>query len=913
MPTQSMILQHAVRFILCVAMLLLPSGCAYIPQPFPIFTYGPDAKPIPEHKDTALVEQTLKDGADSNSTRSVYIAMRGNRIVGKEKKLGEQDLLKQLPAPDFRPGLFDYVSPPPFIMPKEGSRHYFNFEISKDFAEGLNAFFAGDGEVGVQAFERVLADPKLKSEAGWQASMHLVYLNLMMGRPDLAEIEVLRTEAWEKKMTGGNNVYSRAMRAEVRYWAGDFEGAITDAKDVLAAIGDWSIPTIYPSPPRDQVDIFRFGSAQIRARTILGMIYTARGRYKEAMPWLEEAAKEMTTAVLLHWIPLYTIYITSNNWEIYYGEGWSLTSLATALLAQDPDSKRAAEMFVNAQKFFDAIGYAAGKVLIESFKAQVLLATGHYQRAEQQARVALEHARKTKLLDFVWRLEAVRGEALLKLDRWDEAESALRTAQNVVDLLSGTMVSDMAKVRFGVGKEAITKNLVKIDVRKQDLATLFQDLERGRARAFVSMLANRAVAVDSHNEITDQIHVLDREIQKVRQKKYGFLQEDKNGSNLEEELLGKRQKVVEELHAKNPDLAEAFAVSTVALPRVQKSLSAGDLLVYAMPAQGHEPLSLLMVTSREAQLKTLPVTAQQFGEHLQAFVATLWQPQPQRQENALSQLKKDLALGTWGKASNVLVVPSGDLHFVPWGALDVQFTVGVLPTGGWIARAPHKSQGRAQACVVGDPEFGGMLPQLPDAHAEAVSLAKLYATPPLIGAEATEAALRQRVGAGVDVLHLATHALYDPLYPLQSSLILTDGKKAVPLSAEKLYRNPLPSGLVVLSACETGMGQVTSGDDLLGLTRSFYLGGTNVILSSLWPVSDEATRLFMEVFHKTARQGDYGKAWLAARDAVKARGLSPAEYGAFILGGMPNERRAFELPKIAAQRPLSRSGDAWVQ
>jgi len=871
-------------------MLLLLSGCAYIPQPFPIFTYGPDAKPIPEHKENSIVDQTFR-GSLAEGSRSAFMALRGNRVVGKEMRPDVDGALKNLPAPNFKPALLvDYVSPPLFSQPKEGKSHYYNFTMSKDFAAGLNAFLSGDCDKSVQSFENIANDATVQGEVGWQASMHLVFLHLMMGRTDLAENEVKRTEAWEVKMTKGNNVYSRSLRAEVRYWAGDFEGASIDAGDVVASIGDWKVQQTFSlNPPRDQADIIRFSAAKIRAMTIIGMLHTARGSYAQALPWLEQAAQEMNDVLLIHKIPLYALYINANNWEVFYGQGWCLTSLATALLAIDPDSKRAAEMYVHAQDYFNAIGYAAGKVLIESFKAQVLLATGHYQRAEQQARVALEHARKTKLLDFVWRLEAVRGEALLKMDRWDEAEGALRASQTVVDLLSGTMVSDMAKVRFGVGKEVITKNLVKIDVRKRDWPTLFQDLERGRARAFVSMLANRAVAVDSDNETTARIHALDKDILRERQRKFGFMHNATTESSLEEALLAKRQKLVEELHATNPDLAEAFAVSTVALPRVQKSLSADDLLVYALPAQGQEPLSLLMVTSRDAQLKTLPVTAQQFGEHLQAFVTTLWQSQPQRQQNALSQLKIDLALSTWGKAGNVLVVPSGDLHFVPWGALDVQFTVGVLPTGGWIARAPHKSQGRVQACVVGDPEFGGMLPQLPDAHAEAVSLAKLYATPPLIGADATEAALRQHVGAGVDVLHLATHALYDPLYPLQSSLILTDGQKAVPLSAEKLYRNPLPSRLVVLSACETGMGQVTSGDDLLGLTRSFYLGGTDVVLSSLWPVSDEATRLYMEVFHKSARQGNYGKAWLAARDAVKARGATPAEYGAFVLGGMPNK------------------------
>ncbi|MDQ7836381.1 MAG: CHAT domain-containing protein [Humidesulfovibrio sp.] len=885
----------AARYRLVAATLSLAfllSGCifAYIPQPLPIFPYGPDAKPIPDRKELSVVDETLTGGSNSTGSRSVFIAMRGTRVVGKESKLDEQDVLKEIPAPDFKPSVISSVAPPLFRTPKEGDRHYFNFTLSKDFAEGITAFFAGESEKSVKAFERVLADPEVKRPAAWQASMHLVYLHLMMGRPDLAETEVQRTELWEKKMTEGNNAYSRAVRAEVRYWAGDFEGAIADAKDVLASIGDWTIPTIYPSPPRDQVDVVRFGAAKVRAMTVLGMLYTAKGMYKEAMPWLEQSAKEMNNVVFLHWVPLYAVYITANNWEVFYGQGWSLTSLATALLAQDPDSARAAEMFADAQKFFDAIGYVAGKVLIESFKAQVLLATGHYQRAERQATVALSHARKSRLLDFIWRLEAVRGEALLKLDRWAEAEQSLRAAQTIVDQLSGTMVSDMAKVRFGVGKEIITRNLVKIDVRKRDWPTLFQDLERGRARAFVSMLANRSVGAGSNVELTERIHALDKEILGERQRKYGFMQNATVESGREEDLLARRQKIVEELHAKNPDLAEAYAVSTVGLARVQRSLDAGDLMLYALPTQGDEPLSLLQVTARDVQLRILPVTTRQFGQHLKDFVATLWTAQPKAQHASLAQLGQDLALASWGKPANVLVVPSGDLHFVPWGALDVSFAVGVLPTGGWIVRSPHKSLGRIQACVVGDPEFGGVLPQLPDARDEAVALAKLYGTQAIIGSDATEQALRRRVGAGVDVLHLATHALYDPLYPLQSSLILSDGTKAVPLSAEKLYRAPLSSRLVVLSACETGMGQVISGDDLLGLTRSFYLGGTNVILSSLWPVSDEATRIFMEQFHKSARGGDYGKAWLAARDAVRSRGATPAEYGAFVLGGMPRER-----------------------
>ncbi|MFH1857419.1 MAG: CHAT domain-containing protein [Candidatus Omnitrophota bacterium] len=190
-----------------------------------------------------------------------------------------------------------------------------------------------------------------------------------------------------------------------------------------------------------------------------------------------------------------------------------------------------------------------------------------------------------------------------------------------------------------------------------------------------------------------------------------------------------------------------------------------------------------------------------------------------------------------------------------------------------------------KASVVGDPDFGGQLPQLAGARTEALTVAKGYGVKPLIGPEASESALRQSIGKGVDVLRLATHALYDPYLPLQSALILTDGKKAVPLTAERIFEKPLLSRLVILSACETGMEHVIGGDDILGLVRSFYLGGTSAVLSSLWPVEDSATRLFMETFHTRSKGGDFGGAWLAARDTLRSRGYSPSAYGAFILGG----------------------------
>jgi CHAT domain-containing protein len=100
-----------------------------------------------------------------------------------------------------------------------------------------------------------------------------------------------------------------------------------------------------------------------------------------------------------------------------------------------------------------------------------------------------------------------------------------------------------------------------------------------------------------------------------------------------------------------------------------------------------------------------------------------------------------------------------------------------------------------------------------------------------------------------------------------------------------IFENPLPAQFVVLSGCETGMGKIVSGEDLLGLNRSFYLGGTLAILASMWTIEDEGTRDFMEIFHQESTDGNLAKAWLAARNSLKSKGYAPSVYGAFVLGG----------------------------
>jgi CHAT domain-containing protein len=96
----------------------------------------------------------------------------------------------------------------------------------------------------------------------------------------------------------------------------------------------------------------------------------------------------------------------------------------------------------------------------------------------------------------------------------------------------------------------------------------------------------------------------------------------------------------------------------------------------------------------------------------------------------------------------------------------------------------------------------------------------------------------------------------------------------------------LDTELVVLSACETGLGEVKVGEGVFGLRRAFVLAGAQTLVMSLWKVPDEATRELMRDFYAHLLAGrPRAEALRAAQLALKARDPDPMVWGAFILQG----------------------------
>jgi CHAT domain-containing protein len=96
----------------------------------------------------------------------------------------------------------------------------------------------------------------------------------------------------------------------------------------------------------------------------------------------------------------------------------------------------------------------------------------------------------------------------------------------------------------------------------------------------------------------------------------------------------------------------------------------------------------------------------------------------------------------------------------------------------------------------------------------------------------------------------------------------------------------LRARLVVLSACETGLGKLRGGDEITGLTRTFLTAGADTVVASLWQVSDDSTAMLMEEFYRQMEGGLTPAAALRESAlAVRAKYPHPFYWAPFVVTG----------------------------
>lgn len=265
-----------------------------------------------------------------------------------------------------------------------------------------------------------------------------------------------------------------------------------------------------------------------------------------------------------------------------------------------------------------------------------------------------------------------------------------------------------------------------------------------------------------------------------------------------------------------------------------------------------------------------------------------------------------------GSAQRLVIVPDLPLHTLPFAALvlpgdPVRFLgewkpVSYAASATLFARAKSRRRlSRADPSLLVLAHGGGrILPLLPGAEREARRIAELFPgrSEILLDDRARESTLKSRLGsdgagsaAPVDYLHFASHAITDSRAPLESALVLAPGggEDGLLTAREVIEQLRLGSDLVTLSACDTGLGRELSGEGVLGLSHAFLFAGARAILTSLWPVADDATAEWMHAFYDGMRHGlDRDEAVLLAQTRIMHAGSKerhPWYWAAFQLWG----------------------------
>ena len=280
------------------------------------------------------------------------------------------------------------------------------------------------------------------------------------------------------------------------------------------------------------------------------------------------------------------------------------------------------------------------------------------------------------------------------------------------------------------------------------------------------------------------------------------------------------------------------------------------------------------------------------------------------------------------KAQRVLICPDGPLHTLPFGALikeeigklgnggngRARYFVEAKPLHTIVSMSVYaeirkqsqipntKSQTPNVLLALGDPVYdassesvkkdfqtrGGKLTPLPNTRLEVEAIGRLYGKQATVwvGKDANETVAKSESGKA-SVLHFACHGILDNRDPFASALALTpsegtrDGKgedvsrPATPDTGpatddgmlrayEILEKVRLNADLVVLSACESGLGEATKHEGIVGMTRAFQYAGAKSVVVSLWNVADESTAPLMTEFYRQLKSGKSKDAALRA-------------------------------------------------
>lgn len=518
--------------------------------------------------------------------------------------------------------------------------------------------------------------------------------------------------------------------------------------------------------------------------------------------------------------------------------------------------------------------------------SRVLLETGDTTQAKQGYDELLKIPQIKDNGPIYWMILFDRGRIAEQEGNLKQAIGFYSQAVDIIEQQRSTINTEASKIGFVGDKQTVYRHLIDALFCDKQYASALEYIERSKSRALVDMLATKKdFAIQAGDE--KQIRALLAMKDQREQEALVHNELVKTGNT-----RGIVIKMNDQLRQQAPELASLISVTSLSVAEIQKLIPADETLIEYYYTDKY--LFIFILTSQG--LSAFRLDSGHIVDDIRNFRSAIENTSLGAHEQLAKHLFNLLIKPIEGSlsSSRLIVVPHGALHYLPFYSLHdgknyliERYSIRMLPSASTFKYLQReKSEKPGDILAFGNPDLGDQKFNLVNAENEAVSVSKtLPRSKYFLRKDANETALK-KYGEGFSYIHFATHGEFDADKPLNSALLLAaDSESDGRLTVDKLYSMKLNADLVTLSACETGLGKIANGDDLVGLTRGFLYAGSGSIVASLWKVDDLATSTLMTSFYEALKKMDKREALRLAQLQNKKKYPHPYYWASFQLTG----------------------------
>ncbi len=497
----------------------------------------------------------------------------------------------------------------------------------------------------------------------------------------------------------------------------------------------------------------------------------------------------------------------------------------------------------------------------------------------------------------------------LKIKDLEQAYNLLGLADNIIDKIRQFRTSEADKIALGnvasdVYEAAIRVSLEMVNVKWKKLPykeKAFYFADKSKSAVLLEAIAD--ANAQSFAGIPDETLAKEKKIKgeiAYLEQKLAETSNEEARKPLTANLLEWNQtydSFKKTLETKYPDyFALKYAINTPTLAELQAKLKKGTTMVSFFIGSNSKRLYVFFVTHKGLTVKNLELS-DDFNKNMIGYRNSIYYKITDASKEIGHSLYIQLGLDNIPKGTEqLIVIPSGRISTIPLEALITDsedansylintYAVSYLYAAS-LMQTKSNAKKDASIALFAPVDFGELgLSYLPGTKQEVEEISQLFEskktkTDLFIDVNASKTAVTSAEVAKSNIIHFATHGIVDEVHPERSQICLTtkDGSSGS-LYTGDIYNLKFDADLVVLSACETGLGKLSKGEGIIGLTRAIIYSGANNMVVSLWSVADASTSQLMIDFYSNMLKGqDYSQALANAKRKMINNGKYSKSY-----------------------------------